>query len=695
MPTHTKATMDVVNKEIKIKEGDWKLNTFYDGRTGYFEEWSQEEMSVIFQYGKMVQCTYQGKEKDDRSLMYIFETDASVDVRGTQWERTPGPPGCPLPTRFVPAVPKSVPVEEVPVAIPVAIPVGKPVKPVRKMKVKKGKPGKEPKPTTDIKEVKVYIDDDCIIVADVSNNHSAKFIYGRTQSGKTEETVQSITQRMKVDKCTGIYFCRAYTQEQSEQVENIRERIQEYADINVNVVLVKKASDYKKITTSMKNGDSTTLYVVMANEASLSKIFESMSNGDKVRFAVALDEADMYVEEKSSSSISKKLKTIMSAAICKYFISATLLDVSSMIEEADIVEAIPSKFAFKNEIVGDDRVYHSLHRCMRYDIDIPKKTTAGGLECAERYVGQALADKWHVEYNNRGLPYLICQFHTEQVKPNQEIAKAISAFKVEDVSITGITFDAKGVTVYENGKVSKTFSRLNESIQYLKDKNTKVIHMMAGQLCNRAFRVTSVDYEVYIGLAIYGYNNDQEASTTVQKLGRMCGLTPKRLMCAQRIFCDQKVFYKAIDCTNITTSFIQTAVDNPDEEFSAMKKMVVIPERKSKKKLSVNGIESNFTVDKKIESVHGKLVEEEKEQEEEVIEDLSGLTSIERLKYMIKHHDNGIWRTHSTWYDLTGSCGYMDKSNHHKAMTQTLINQGFVEKRKISNLFEFRMKKHK
>jgi len=123
--------------------------------------------------------------------------------------------------------------------------------------------------------------------------------------------------------------------------------------------------------------------------------------------------------------------------------------------------------------------------------------------------------------------------------------------------------------------------------------------------------------------------------------------------------------------------------------------MVVIPERKSKKKLSVNGIESNFTVDKKIESVHGKLVEEEKEQEEEVIEDLSGLTSIERLKYMIKHHDNGIWRTHSTWYDLTGSCGYMDKSNHHKAMTQTLINQGFVEKRKISNLFEFRMKKHK
>jgi hypothetical protein len=311
----------------------------------------------------------------------------------------------------------------------------------------------------------------------------------------------------------------------------------------------------------------------------------------------------------------------MSAAICKYFISATLLDVSNMLEDTDIVEAIPSKFAFKNEVAGDDRVYHSLHRCIRYDIDIPKKNTTGGLECAMKCVGQALKDKLYVEYNNRGLPYLICQFHTEQVKPNEEIAKAMSASKVEGVDIAGITFDAKGATVYENGKVSKKFSRLNESIQYLKDKNAPVIHMMAGALCNRAFRVTSVDYEVYIGLGIYGYNNDQEASTAVQKLGRMCGLTPKRLMCAQRVFCDQKVFYKAVDCTNITSSFVQTAVDNPDEKFADMKGMVVIPARKSRKKLSVNGIESIFKVDKKIESVHGKLREEEEELVEEVKEE--------------------------------------------------------------------------
>ena len=678
MPTQTNATKDVVEQKIKIKEGEWELVPT-EG-TGLVNKWTNGKKSVIFIYGKkIITSNYIGEEPNDRYSVLIFEQDIEISLGGGPWERISFPTG--PPSRFLPKTPTVT--APIPTGIPVAIPVGIPT---RKMKVIPGKPKKQQTRTNDIREHKVCIKDGCTIIADVSDNHSAKFIYGRTQSGKTEETVQSITQRMEVDKCTGIYFCRAYTQEQSEQAENIRERIQEYTDLDVNVVLVKKAADYKNITNSMKNEDSSTLYVVMSNEASLSKIFESMTDGDVVRFAVALDEADMYVEEKSSSSISKKLKTIMSAAICKYFISATLLDVSNMLEETDIVEAIPSKFAFKNEVVGDDRVYHSLHQCVRYDIDIPKKNTEGGLECAMKCVGQALKDKLYVEYNNRGLPYLICQFHTEQVKPNEEIAKAMSASKVEGVDIAGITFDAKGATVYENGEVSKKFSRLNESIQYLKDKNTPVIHMMAGALCNRAFRVTSVDYEVYIGLGIYGYNNGQEASTAVQKLGRMCGLTPKRLMCVQRVFCDQKVFYKAVDCINITTSFVQTAIDNPDEKFADMKEMVVISERKSRKKLSVNGIESIFKVDKKIESVHGKLMEENEEED-------ADLSSIEMLKRMIFNHDIGTWRNHSTWYNLTGACGYKDKSNHHKAITQTLVNQGFVEKRKIGTLYEFRMKK--
>jgi hypothetical protein len=616
MPTHTNATVDVVAKDIEIKEGEWKMSVSGYQNSVYTEEWTLGKKTVIFIYGKkMIQCKYQGEGENVRSLSYIFIGSDKITSGGGKWIRTYEGGKDPT-SRFVPKPNKP---RAIPNPVENSVPVVPVHKPVRYLKVIQGKPKKKQTTTTDVHKTEVYINDDITIVADVSDNHSVKFIYGRTQTGKTEETVESITQRMKVDNCCGIYFCRAYTQEQSEQAENIRERIQEYAEIDVDVVLVKKATDYKKITNAMKNRDSSTLYVVMANEASLLKIFECMSNGDEVRFAVALDEADMYVKEKSSSSISKKLKMIMSAAICKYFISATLLDVSCMIKDTDIIEAIPSKFAFKNEVAGDDRVYRSLHRCIRYDIDIPKKNTEGGIECAMKCVGQALRDKLYVEYNNRGLPYLICHFHTEQVKPNEEIAKAMSASNLEGVDIAGITFDAKGATIYENGRVSKKFTRLNESIQYLKDKNTSVIHMMAGALCNRAFRVTSVDYEVYISLGIYGYNNDQEASTAVQKLGRMCGLTPKRLMCAQRVFCDQKVFYKAIDCTNVTTSFVQTAVDNPTEKFAEMKEMVVIPERKSKKKLSVNSVETNFTVDEEMESIHGKLREDDEDEKKDEV----------------------------------------------------------------------------
>lgn len=676
-PNVTNATKDVVEKKIKIEEGEWELVT----SEGNIHEWVNGKKKVIFHYGeKNISAFYTGDGHNERSWMFIYKHNKEFSFAGGEWVVLPYDNG----PSIIKILPKTrIMTKTIPVEIPVSNAFG--------MKMVPGKLEKKQTHTVDISQKQVCIGKNCTIIADVSANHSVKLIYGRTQSGKTQETVEVIIKRMKVDNCTGIYFCRAYKQEQSEQVDNIKGRIQEYAGIDVSVVLVKIASDYKKITNSMKNGDSSTLYVVMANEASLSKIFNSMTDGDKVRFAVALDEADIYVKENSSSIISKKLKTIMNAAICKYFISATLLDVTSMIEESDIVEAIPSKFAFNDEVEGDDRYYHSVHNFIRYDIIISKEKTAEtGLECAKKCVGQALKDNLHTEYNNRGLPYLICQFHTEKVKINEKIAKRMSSSKLEGLDIAAITFDAKGATVYENGKVINKFSRLNESIQYLKDKKTAVIHLMAGALCNRAFRVTSVDYEVYISLGIYGYNNEQEASTAVQKLGRMCGLTPKRLKCSQRVFCDQKVFKKVYDCTNITSSFIQTAVENPTEKFSDMKKMVKIPKRMSKKKLSVNEIESSFTVDKNIEPIHGNLREEEEENDLE--NDLS--ENIDKLKYMIRHNDNGTWRTHSVWYNLTGPCGYKDKSNHHKAMTQTLIIHGFVEKRKVNSLFEFRMKKN-
>ena len=68
-----------------------------------------------------------------------------------------------------------------------------------------------------------------------------------------------------------------------------------------------------------------------------------------------------------------------------------------------------------------------------------------------------------------------------------------------------------------------------------------------------------------------------------------------------------------------------------------------------------------------------------------------GLSQIETLKWMIKHHDSGSWRSHSVWYDLTGSCGYATKSAHHQTMVR-LSNAGFLESKQESYLV-FRLRK--
>ena len=91
-----------------------------------------------------------------------------------------------------------------------------------------------------------------------------------------------------------------------------------------------------------------------------------------------------------------------------------------------------------------------------------------------------------------------------------------------------------------------------------------------------------------------------------------------------------------------------------------MKDMVVIPERKSTKKLSVNGIESSFTVDKKIESVHGKLIEEEEEDDLKLPlkeklnhreETVRGATRALLIKRNIQTMDDWIYFKTSSSYD--------------------------------------------
>jgi hypothetical protein len=103
MPTQTNATKDVVEKKIKIKEGEWEL--IATEGTGLVDKWTNGKKSVIFTYGKkIITAKYTGEEPNDRSLMYIFEQDIEISLGGGPWERI----SCPqdLPQSSYPRLPQ-------------------------------------------------------------------------------------------------------------------------------------------------------------------------------------------------------------------------------------------------------------------------------------------------------------------------------------------------------------------------------------------------------------------------------------------------------------------------------------------------------------------------------------------------------------------------------------------------------------
>ena len=466
--------------------------------------------------------------------------------------------------------------------------------------------------TREVTRKPFLVDDDVTVIADISANHASKLLYGRTQSGKTSETVKSLADRMIADECTGVYICRDYTQELVGQVENMSEILKELVDDRIEVVPVYgNSTRWREIVESMKNKDNSRLYVIMGNASVFSKIMACFANGDEIRFTCAVDEADIYVGK--DSAVSSAIKNFLDMAIARYFISATNLDVASILRDDEKVKAIASKFAFKDEVAGDNRVYRSLHRTTRYDLKNEGKTVEEAIDNGSQTITEALHYGWNTEYNRKGLPFTICHFHSEVNEVNESIARGISAGTYVGHHVPVITFDQQGVRIYENGEITDEPEMLNAAMQKLKDDGHELVYIMGGKMCSRAFRVTSVDWEMYISLMIYSMGKSSEASLIVQRLGRLCGLTPKRLICPQRVFASKDVFYKAIDCTNVTTEMVKTVDENPEAMFGHVMKKIVLPKRETKVKLSKERIEKDWDIDSDKVPMHGIPKEAEDE----------------------------------------------------------------------------------
>tara|TARA_Y100000389_G_scaffold22715_1_gene19414 strand:- start:85 stop:2226 length:2142 start_codon:yes stop_codon:yes gene_type:complete len=521
----------------------------------------------------------------------------------------------------------------------------------------------------------IHVDDEVTVIADISANHASKLLFGRTQSGKSYETTKSLVERMVVDECTGIYICRDYTQELMGQVENMSDTLQELVGDEIEVVPVYgNSTRWREIVESIKNKDNSRIYLIMGNASVFSKITACFSNGDEIRFTCAVDEADIYVGK--DSAVSLAIKKFLDMAIAKYFVSATLLDVSSILREDEFVEAIPSKFAFRDEVVGDDRVYRSLNRVTRYDLKNKDKTLEDAIDNGRQTITEALHYGWNIEYNQKGLPFTICHFHTEVNKVNEAIARGVSAGTYAGHRVPVITFDQNGVRIYENGEITDEPEKLNVAMQKLKDDGHEVVYIMGGKMCSRAFRVTSVDWEMYISLMIYSMGRSSDASLIVQRLGRLCGLTPKRLICPQRVFVSKDVFYKAIDCTNVTTEMVKTVNENPDDRFGDVTGKIVLPKRETRVKLSKKRIEKGWNIDRNKVPMHG-IPKEAADEEDPTSNAAQTEPRDENFKIFVPADYDSLNSTLSTVYDrMEEYCSrHYDENNKDEHLRADILNE--------------------
>ena len=478
------------------------------------------------------------------------------------------------------------------------------------------------------------------IWAAVSQKHSKFIICGRTQSGKTYEVCETLVRRMDLEVCTAIYWCRNYKAEMDQQAESISERFlhrQQGIAPNKRVVKLTSQSAWEDLVHSIYNQDSDTVYIGMASKENIDKLFKLLPSEGTMKFISVVDEADQYIpasltkqnsDDSDDSAVSKALKILNSASLFTAYTTATCLDLPAFIEDDEIVTAVPSQFAFRDEIEGVPRMYRSLHKLHRLDplMDIhecpvelkddplwkPKNAAAHG----RLIIKEAITNGWNLEYNRRdarrgGMPYMFLHFVSNTQAVNAEVARLISAEPVENISIPAITFDMNGARIYIDGVVQEDrFKDLRTALSHLRGlglttgPKTKFVYVLAGQMVSRAFTVTCKARKMYPGCTIYDWKGDRDVALLVQRLGRALGISSKEYVCAQRLYIPLGTYHKALDYTDHSTEMIKAAVENPEDECLEMLQKVTIGPSRSRSKLSKTGTERYFKTDPTRTSPH-------------------------------------------------------------------------------------------
>ena len=445
-------------------------------------------------------------------------------------------------------------------------------------------------------------------------------IYGRTQSGKTREACVELCRSIQTYQCPGIFFVRALKGERSSQTAALSKFAREI-DPTIDVVEVTSGDDgvaFQRLQQAVRVDTptgNTTLFILMGNDTTLRRASNQLRSGDRLRYIVALDEADIYMkgDSKVESKTWTRLRPLLDGAFEQYYITATPLDVIGTFDPEEKPRIVLTKFALADHVVGDETYYRSLHSAERRDLPIPTNSVDDAIENGQQILAECFRDGLHSEYFDLDLPMFFLHFHTERVTPNGRIAEAMSQEFFGDDEVVALTFDNEAghsggarVKVYRGGRVvSHNIDDLSVAISWILTLGIKVIYFLGGKTCSRAFRVTDSDHRVYPSVMIYNYNdNCGDGALLDQRMGRMNGLSPLELKCRQYIFSSEQNLNRSLDVVDACSEIVSGWIGIEGSPFETVSDEVKRPPRYSRRTLSRTRAEKSFAVDPTMTSAH-------------------------------------------------------------------------------------------
>jgi len=447
-------------------------------------------------------------------------------------------------------------------------------------------------------------------------------VYSRTQAGKTQLTCSHICESIKTYNCPGLFVVRPLKGERSSQTAALRKFAAEI-DPEIEVVEVNSADDItvfqdlqRAVRVDNKNSKKQ-LFILMGNHTTLQRATSHLRDNDRLKYLVALDEADVYMKNngKVDSKAWTRLKPLLDGALEQFYITATPLDVIANLDYREKHRVILGKFALSDHVAGEETYYRSLHSIERRDLPILTNSIDDAIENGQQILQECFQDGLHQQYYDVGLPMFFIHFHSEKVVPNARIAEQMSHELYGDQEVAALTFDNEGgsaggakVKVYRKGVVvSHHIDDLSVAITWVIDLGIKVLYFLGGKICSRAFRVTDISYRAYPGVMIYNYNdNCGDGALLDQRMGRMNGVSPLELKCRQYMFCSEQNLNRALDVVDACSEIVSRWPDSEEPSFETVSSEVKRPPRYSRKSLSRSRAETSFTIDPTMTSRHSR-----------------------------------------------------------------------------------------